>query len=33
MTNVSHKICRENQNPNFIFNKLFPEDRGVHEMW
>jgi hypothetical protein len=35
MKNISSKICRENQNTHFVFNKFFsPENRAVYEiMW
>jgi len=35
MRNVSDKICRENQNAHFVFNKFFFfENRAVYEiMW
>ena len=35
MRNVSNKICRENQNTQFMFNDFFPpENRAVYEiMW
>ena len=35
MRNVSDKICRENQNTHFVFNKFFFfENRAVYEiMW
>jgi len=32
MTNISDKICRENQNTHFIFNKFFPENLAVYEI-
>jgi len=33
MKNVSDKICAENQNAHFMFNKLFfPENRAVYEI-
>jgi hypothetical protein len=34
MTNVSDKICRENQNTHFVFSNFLPENRVVYEiMW
>jgi hypothetical protein len=34
MRSVSDKICRENQNTHFVFNKFVPENRAVYEtMW
>ena len=32
MRNVSDKICRENQNTHFMFNKFFSENRAVYEI-
>jgi hypothetical protein len=29
MENISDKICRENQNIYFMFNKFFPENHAV----
>jgi hypothetical protein len=29
---VADKTCRENQNTNSTFNKLFPENRTVYEI-
>ena len=34
MRNVSDKSCRENQNTDFVFRNVFPENRAVYEiMW
>jgi hypothetical protein len=34
MRNISNKSCGENQNPHFMFNNFFSEDRTVYEiMW
>ena len=34
MRNVLDKICRENRNTRFLFNKFFPENHAVSEiMW
>ena len=37
MRNISHKICRQNQNTQFVFKNIFsplPETRAVYEiMW
>ena len=32
MGNVLDKLCTENQNTYFIFNKFFPENRKVYEI-
>ena len=32
MKNVSHKICRENQNTHFVFNNFFPP-RKSRRLW
>jgi hypothetical protein len=32
MRNVSEKLCRENQNTHFVFNKISPENLAVYEM-
>jgi len=32
MINVSRKFCLEYQNPNFVFNNTFSENRSVHEI-
>jgi hypothetical protein len=31
MRNISHKSCRENQNPHFFFRKIFTQ-RAVYEI-
>jgi hypothetical protein len=32
MRNVSEQARRENQNTNFMFNKIFSENRAVYEI-
>jgi hypothetical protein len=32
MRNISDKICRENKNTPFMFNKYFSENRAVFEI-
>jgi hypothetical protein len=34
MRNISDKMCRENQNTNFVLKNFFPVSRAVYEiMW
>jgi hypothetical protein len=32
MRNVSHKLCSENKNTNFMFNNFLSENRAVYEI-
>ena len=32
MKNVSHKICRENQNKHFVFRNFFPEKSYAYKI-